>query len=150
MKIPVLDAQKWLEKMNENRVGLDAKFYAMYSSLVGGIVTDPALMTIPMDDHLVHRGDGIFESFKCVNGNVYNLDAHLDRLERSCEKVSLTVPATREKLREIVIETIRTSQKTGCVIRCLFREEREQWALIRMSALAPKSTFGLSADRKTD
>ncbi len=119
MKIPVLDSQKWLEKMSENRVGLGAKFYAMYSSLVGGIVTDPSLMTIPMDDHLVHRGDGIFESFKCVNGNVYNLEAHLDRLDRSCAKIGLTVPATRDELREIIVETIRASHKADCVIRLL-------------------------------
>ena len=33
-----------------------AKFAAFYSSELGGIVTDPALMVVQLDDHLVHRG----------------------------------------------------------------------------------------------
>jgi len=44
-------------------------YYAMYSTVYGGVTTDPVLMTIPLDDHMVHRGDGVFEVFKCVNGN---------------------------------------------------------------------------------
>ena len=28
---------------------------AFFSSVLGGIVTDPAVMTLPIDDHLVHR-----------------------------------------------------------------------------------------------
>ena len=48
-------------------------YLAMYSSVLGGVVTHPFLMTVPLDDHIVHRGDGIFEAFKCVNGNIYNL-----------------------------------------------------------------------------
>lgn len=31
-------------------------FRSFYSSLAGGIVTDPALMILPIDDHMVHRG----------------------------------------------------------------------------------------------
>ncbi len=31
-------------------------FLAFYSSVLGGIVTDPSLMQIPMDEHMVHRG----------------------------------------------------------------------------------------------
>jgi len=31
-------------------------YFAMYSSIHGGVVTDPVLMTLPVDDHLVHRG----------------------------------------------------------------------------------------------
>ena len=33
------------------------------ASVTSGIVTDPKLMTVPVDDHLVHRGDGVFEAF---------------------------------------------------------------------------------------
>ena len=31
-------------------------FLAFYSSVLGGITTDPALFTIPVDDHMAHRG----------------------------------------------------------------------------------------------
>lgn len=119
MNIPVLDATGWLSKMTEKRAMLGARFYAMYSSVVGGIITDPAFMAVPMDDHLVHRGDGIFESCKCVDGNIYNLEAHLDRLDRSCTRVGLTVPANRAELREIIIQTVRVSRQRNCLIRLL-------------------------------
>ena len=35
---------------------------AFYSSRLGGITTDPALMVVPMDDHLVHRGHAVFDT----------------------------------------------------------------------------------------
>ena len=33
-----------------------AQTYAFFSSAYGGIVTDPSLMTVPVDDHAFHRG----------------------------------------------------------------------------------------------
>ncbi len=33
-------------------------FAAFYSSELGGIVTDPALMVVQIDDHMLHRGHG--------------------------------------------------------------------------------------------
>jgi len=30
-----------------------SKYFAMYSSVFGGVVTDPALMVVPLDDHMV-------------------------------------------------------------------------------------------------
>lgn len=46
----------------------------MYSSIYGGIVTDAAAMVIPMDDHMVHRGHGVFDTAAIMNGSV-NLSA---------------------------------------------------------------------------
>ena len=39
-----------------------ANYLAFYSSRLGGITTDPALMVVPMDDHLVHRGHAVFDT----------------------------------------------------------------------------------------
>lgn len=46
------------------------QYLAMYSSSFGGITTDPAAMVIPMDDHMVHRGHGIFDTAAIVDGLV--------------------------------------------------------------------------------
>lgn len=35
-----------------------AHYAAFYSSELGGIVTDPALMVVGIDDHMLHRGHG--------------------------------------------------------------------------------------------
>jgi branched-chain amino acid aminotransferase len=92
-------------------------YLAMYSSILEGVVTHPFLMTIPLDDHMVHRGDGIFEAFKCVNGNIYNLQAHLERLERSAQAVHLKLPAALEEITELVLGTIRIAGVGDCLIR---------------------------------
>lgn len=42
----------------------------MYSSIFGGIVTDPAAMFLPMDDHMVHRGQGVFDTAAIMDGSV--------------------------------------------------------------------------------
>ncbi|MFW6054383.1 MAG: aminotransferase class IV [Thermodesulfobacteriota bacterium] len=92
-------------------------YRAMYSSWLGGIVTDPALMLIPLDDHMVHRGDGVFEALKCVRGNIYLLEEHLDRLWKSAEMIQLERPLDQNDLETAIIETIRASGMTDCVIR---------------------------------
>ena len=50
--IPVVGADKWRLKSDLGRASL----YAMYASSTGYITTDPMVMTVPVDDHLVHRG----------------------------------------------------------------------------------------------
>lgn len=94
-------------------------YYAMYSSVFDAIVTDPVLMLVPMDDHMIHRGDGVFETFKCIDGALYNLNAHLDRVETSARMIELTMPCTRAELVERVVETVRAGGERNCLVRLL-------------------------------
>jgi len=91
-------------------------YFAMYSSIYGGIVTDPVLMMVPIDDHMVHRGDGIFETFKCVDGVIYNLKGHLDRLQRSATNLDFELPVNMDQIREIVLETTRAGKHEDCYV----------------------------------
>jgi branched-chain amino acid aminotransferase len=59
---------------------------------MGAIFTNPRLMLIPLDDHLVHRGDGVFEALRFEDGAIYQLDEHLRRLERSAKAIGLDFP----------------------------------------------------------
>ncbi len=94
-------------------------YLAMYSSLFQGFTTDPDLMFIPVDDHVAHRGDGVFEVMRCVNGKIYKLDEHLARLERSAMKISLPLPSEYSRIREILDEVIRLSKEKNTLIRIL-------------------------------
>ena len=113
--IPVVDADKWRLKSDLVRASL----YAMYASTTGFITTDPMVMTVPVDDHLVHRGDGVFESFKCVEGSIYNLNAHLRRLEVSCSAIGLSLPIELNALREVVVQTVRAGEHEDALVRLL-------------------------------
>ena len=46
-------------------------------------------MVIPFDDHMVHRGHGIFDTAGLVDGKIYDLEAHLDRFLLSAERSKL-------------------------------------------------------------
>ena len=94
-KINCFENAEWLKRLSNARSGLSNTLYAMYSGLTGGITVDPALMTIPADDHLPQRGDGVFESLKCLNGQLYNANAHLERLEFSCKGIGMQPPCPR-------------------------------------------------------
>ena len=54
-----------------------------------------------------------FETFKCVGGALYNLDAHLDRVETSAEMIGLRLPMTRAQLVERVIATVRAGSEAA-------------------------------------
>jgi branched-subunit amino acid aminotransferase/4-amino-4-deoxychorismate lyase len=100
-----------------NQPAYHANYYAMYSSWWDAITTEPNLMVVPVDDHMVHRGDGLFETFKCVDGAVYNLDAHLARLENGTKAIALQMPWSRDDIRRIVGEVLRAGGRRDALVR---------------------------------
>ena len=72
--IPVLDTNAWIEKLRElERPGAD-NILAFYEHRFGAICRDPRLMLAPLDDHLVHRGDGVFETIRFTERKVIHID----------------------------------------------------------------------------
>jgi hypothetical protein len=58
-----------IEKLHEKWSSVKKQPYpAMYSSIFGGIILDPAMMVIPIDDHMVHRGHGVFDTAIILDG----------------------------------------------------------------------------------
>ncbi len=116
-RLPILDADATLRALRDLRAKQPVKYSAFYSSQLGGIVTDPALMVIPFDDHMVHRGHGIFDTAGLVDGKVYDLEAHLDRFARSAELSKLRLPGSRAEMRDIIIGTTAASGRRDGAIR---------------------------------
>ena len=114
-----IDPSAFVDVLRASRPAAKVPYYLFYSGLWDGYVTDPALMVVPFDDHLVHRGDGVFESFKCVEGAAYNLDAHLQRLLRSAHQVGLTVSKGPEALRAKVLEVLKAAGQPECSVRVI-------------------------------
>lgn len=92
-------------------------YFAMYSSVYDGIVKDPVLMMVPLDDHMVHRGDGIFETCKCIEGSIYNMKAHLDRLSHAATELMHKPPCSMDDIQRITIETVKAGGQRNCTIR---------------------------------
>jgi 4-amino-4-deoxychorismate lyase len=112
-----LNAEDVFTQLRALRTRQPVKFSAFYSSQLGGVVTDPALMVILFDDHMVHRGHGIFDTAAIVNGKIYDLEAHLDRFIRSAEHSKLRLPAARELMQDIIVRTTAASGSRDGSIR---------------------------------
>lgn len=119
MKPPLLTPEDLIRLAPSRMRAFHENYFAMYSSVFGGIITDPAWMLVPADDHLVHRGDGVFETLKFLRGHVYNLHAHLDRLAHSAKSISLHNRWSRDELTTILLETVRASGKQDGLIRII-------------------------------
>ena len=94
-----------------------ASYLAMYSSQLGGITKDTKWMMVPIDDHVVHRGDGVFEAIKFLNSHVYGLDEHLARLGRSIRAIELSNHPSIAEIKEIILQTVRASAAKDGLIR---------------------------------
>ena len=115
-RTPVLTSDEAIARLQDAVHAKASNFYAMYSSALGGIVTDPALMVLPLDDHMVHRGHSVFDTATLTGGMLYQLDPHLDRLLRSAELARVPLPFPREELRQIILDTAAASrQREGSV-----------------------------------
>jgi branched-chain amino acid aminotransferase len=109
-----IDSSNYLQALDGTRRPWQKAYYALYSSVLGGTVLDPALMQVPIDDHLVHRGDGVFDTFKCVGRGAYNLEAHLRRLMRSASAIGLSWPGGIEEIRALTLETLALAGRDAC------------------------------------
>lgn len=121
-KIPVLTAEQAVEEIRRQTASQKNPFwptyYAFFSSWYGAIVKDPgATLLVPLDDHMVHRGDAVFEALKSVNGKIFLLDEHLIRLEKSAEKIGLRSPYSKSGMGEIIKETLKVSEQKNTLIR---------------------------------
>jgi 4-amino-4-deoxychorismate lyase len=112
-----LQSEDVLAALRGLRATQPVKYWAFYSSQLGGIVTDPALMVLPFDDHMVHRGHGIFDTAGLVAGKIYDLEAHLDRFLASAERSLLRLPCTRAEMRAIIIGTAAAAGHPDGAIR---------------------------------
>lgn len=106
--ISVIQSQEYFEKLKTHQGKYLDSYKAMYSSWLGGIITDPHLMLLPIDDHMVHRGDGVFEAIKFINNHYYLLDEHLLRLKKSAQLIGFEIKDSDEAwlshFKEIIFE----------------------------------------------
>lgn len=116
-QIPLLSLDAAFSRLRHAVHTNAGNFYAMYSSVLGGIITHPAAMVLPLDDHMVHRGHAVFDTATLTHGMLYQLDPHLDRLLRSAECARITLPFPREELRRIILDTAAASGRRDGSVR---------------------------------
>ncbi|MBS7632564.1 branched-chain-amino-acid transaminase [Candidatus Bathyarchaeota archaeon] len=72
---------------------------------------------ISVFDHGLLYGDGVFEGIRAYDGIVFKLKEHITRLFCSAHMIMLEIPVSKEKMTEIVLETLRKNKMTDAYIR---------------------------------
>jgi len=78
-------------------------------AVIDGQFVPLAEARIPLLDQGFLHSDLTYDVPAVWDGRYFRLDDHLDRLERSCEKMRLRIPMTRPALRETLVEMIARS-----------------------------------------
>jgi len=115
----VLDANNYLERLLAAPRPGAANILAFLDYRVGAICKEPKLLLIPLDDHLCHRGDGVFETLAYRSRRVLLLDVHLERLRNSASALHLAPPCSWEELRSLILDVARASGVEQGVLRIL-------------------------------
>lgn len=115
----ILTSDQVLAKLQAAPRPWTEQYLAMYSSVWQGIITEPWLMMAPIDDHLVHRGDGVFEAIKCVDGGMYELDRHLARLAWGAGLIHIAMPLSLDELKQLSLEVVKAANMADCLLRII-------------------------------
>lgn len=60
-------------------------------------------------DHAFLYGDGVFETYRVVEGRIFRMDDHLARLQRSAAAISLRLPLPLAEIKSAVIQTVEAN-----------------------------------------
>lgn len=121
MKISVLSCKEIIEKLSQKP---SASYPCFFSSYLGGISFQSEFLLIPVDDHLVHRGDGVFEAVKVHKRKPILLDQHLERMQVSAERIGLKLYHNISVMKDIILQTIAASNLDSSVLRIFLSRGR--------------------------
>jgi len=84
---------------------------------IDGRVVDAAEARVPVTDHGLLYGDGVFEGIRAFGRRVFRLDDHLARLRVSAAAIGMTPPLDEAGLREVVVATLRALDRADAYAR---------------------------------
>lgn len=58
--------------------------------------------TVHIEDRGFQFADGVYEVIACFSGTMLDLDAHLERLQRSCDAIAITIPHSQNELASLI------------------------------------------------
>jgi branched-chain amino acid aminotransferase len=86
---------------------------------IDGELLDGAHARIPIIDHGVLYGDGIFEGMRATQGRIFRLDAHLARLSYGARALHLALPGGLPALRSVAEQTLAAFGDPDAYVRLI-------------------------------
>jgi branched-chain amino acid aminotransferase len=86
---------------------------------IDGRVVEEADARLPVTDHGLLYGDGVFEGIRVHARRVFRLEDHLERLAVSARAIGLALPLGTDALRGVVLETARAYGEADAYVRLI-------------------------------
>ncbi|MFA6029606.1 MAG: branched-chain-amino-acid transaminase [Elusimicrobiota bacterium] len=86
---------------------------------VDGEFVDREKAKVSVFDHGLLYGDGVFEGIRAYGGRVFRLEEHLRRLYASARAIQLEIPLPPERMKEVVLESLRVNGHPDAYVRLL-------------------------------
>jgi branched-chain amino acid aminotransferase len=88
-------------------------------ALVNGALVPEQDATVPVFDHGLLFGDGVYDTMFAHRRKIFRLEQHLARLRRSCSAIGLVPPNTDAELRGAVLMTARSNDLPEAYIKVM-------------------------------
>lgn len=100
--------------IHSNRSG--ARMTAPYYHVNGALVpADEA--SVPVRDRGFRYGDAAFETLRAYGGDIFEWEAHADRLDRTCDTLGIDHGLDRQELRDRIDETLAKNEFDDAYVR---------------------------------
>ena len=86
---------------------------------INGLFTPLRNAKISILDRGFCYGDGLFETLRASNGQIFYIEQHIDRLFDSLQQVLIELPMTRLELTKAVKETLARNKYKNAIIRLM-------------------------------
>ncbi len=84
---------------------------------IDGALVDAGAAKVPVFDHGLTVGDGVFETLRAIDGSPFAMRRHLERLRRSAERVGLALPWSDDDLRGAVGAVLASDPRPHARVR---------------------------------
>ena len=93
--------------------------------------------TVHIEDRGFQFADGVYEVIACFGGTFLEMDAHLARLQRSCQAIHISLPYTDGELQALIEETYRRNPFASAMLYIQVTRGRAPRAHLAKTGLQP-------------
>lgn len=84
---------------------------------INGELISKERASVPLYDHGLLYGDGLFEGIRVYNNRVFKLDEHVDRLFFSAHAINIDITVTKDEVKKNILDTVRANKHENGYIR---------------------------------
>lgn len=84
---------------------------------VNGEFCERAHAKISVFDHVILYGDGVYDTMCAYNNRVFKLTEHVDRLYESAHAIKLTIPHSKDEVKDIILETLARNKLHSAYVK---------------------------------